>query len=173
MFDIFDLLISLYPQVPVHLLVSLRTRILISLCSCVLACILATLHPHILRFMCPHLHPCILISSGSCVLSYNLVSSHPFIIRLMYCVLVGILASSHPYILGSCNPGASWYTRILIFLRSCILGACWYPCIFISSGSSVRNQNQIKQWFQQKTAFMETNNGCNKFFTKQYIYNEN
>ena len=119
MFDMFD---------------SSHPHILISLWSCVFACILASLHPRILRFMCPRLHPCILISSGSCVLACNLVSSRPPILRLMYSVC--LLVSVHPH--------------ILISLSSCTLGACWrwYLRILISSGSSARtclgNWNQIK-----------------------------
>ena len=108
-------------------------RILISLGSYALACILASLHPHILKFMCPHLHPWILIYSGSCVLACNLISSHPLVLRLMYSVC--LLVSSHPH--------------ILIFLRSCTLRACRYSHILISSGSSVRTS--LGNWSQIKT----------------------
>ena len=100
-----------------HLLVSLYPRIVISLCSCVPTCILASLHPHILWFMCPHLHPCIIISSGLCMLTCNLVSSHSLILSFMYSVY--LLVSSHYH--------------ILISLGSCTLGACWYPRIITSS----------------------------------------
>ena len=93
MFDIFDLFISS------HL------HILISLCSCVLACILASLHPHIFRFICPCLHPWILISSGSCVLACILASSHTYIPRF-------ICVSLYPHI---------------------FMCACLYPCIRTSS----------------------------------------
>ena len=91
--------------------------ILISIGSCVHACILASLHPHILRFICSFSHPCILISLGLCVLACNLVSLHHLILRFTYSVC--LLVSSYPY--------------TLISLGSCILGACWYPRILTSS----------------------------------------
>ena len=123
-----------------HLLVSLYPRIVISLCSCVPTCILASLHPHVLWFMCPHLHPCIIISSGLCMLTCNLVSSHSLILSFMYSVLVGILALSHPHILRFMYSGCllvSSHYHILISLGSCTLGACWYPRILTSSYSQV------------------------------------
>ena len=105
-----------------HLCNSLYPRILISLGSCVRACILAYLHPHILRFvyfrfLLASSHPHILISLGLYVLACNLVSSHPLILRFMYSVC--LLLFLHPY--------------ILISLGLCTLGACWYPRILTSS----------------------------------------
>ena len=105
-----------------HLSNCLYPRILISLGSCVRACILASLHPHILRFMYSRYllissHPHVLIYLGLCVLACNLVSSHPLMLRFMYSVY--LLVSLHPY--------------ILISLSSCTLGACWYPRILTSS----------------------------------------
>ena len=104
MIDMVDLCISSHPpsshsQVSVPLLVSLHPRILISLCSCILACIVTSLHPHILRCMRPHLYPCILISSGSCVVASNLLSLHSLILRLVCSVC--LLVSSGPHILVS------------------------------------------------------------------------
>ena len=109
-------LTSLYPDVRVYLLVSsnpcilifsgswclhLHPCILISSCSGVLGCNLASSHPLIPRLMC-----------SVCLL----VSSHPLhlhIIRFRYsrCFLV----SSHPHILiswSSCTPGGCRYRRI-------------------------------------------------------------
>ena len=105
-----------------HLCNCLYPPILISLISCVHACILASLHPHILKFMYSRyllvsLHPHILISLGLRMLSCNLVSSHPLVLTFMYSVC--LLLSAHPY--------------ILISLGSCTLGACWYPRILTSS----------------------------------------
>ena len=131
------------------MLVSSYPQILISLCSCVFACILVSLHSHILRVMCPNLHPCIFMSSGLYVLPYSIVSSHPLILRLMYSVC--LLVSSHPYILissGSCALTCihaslcpqvcmcfltASYPHILLSLGSCTPGACWYPRILTSS----------------------------------------
>ena len=110
-------------------------RILISLGSCALACILASLHPYILMFVCTCLYPRILTPSYSqvhvpspkslhprilrfvCAYACNLVSSHPLILRLMYSMC--LLVSSH--------------FHVLISLGSCTLGACWYPRILTSS----------------------------------------
>ena len=106
--------------------------ILISIGSCVHACILASLHPHILRFICSFLHPCILISLGLCVLACNLVSSHHLILRFTYCVLLGIFISLYPHILRfmySRSLLVSSHSHILISLGSCTLGGCWYPRI--------------------------------------------
>ena len=94
----------------VCLLLSSSPHILISLCSCMPACIL---HPYILissgSYICPCLHPCILITSGSCVLACTLASSHPHILRFIC---------------------ACWYPRIFTFLYPqvyvCLL-VCPYP----------------------------------------------
>ena len=106
----FDILTCLYLRIfPVHLLASSHPH---TLCSCVLARIIAFLHPLILRFMCPCLHTFILISSGSCVLARILAYSHPHILRFISVSLV----YSHP----------------CIFISSSIC-ACLYPCILTSS----------------------------------------
>ena len=152
MFDLFisshpHILISLYPLYP---------RILISLCSSVIACVLTSLHPDILRFICSHLHPAssypqvrvcllvtshphIILSSGSCIwcacwYPHILTSSYPYVCVLR--LLVGTLTSSHPHILMfvySVCLLVSSQPHILIFLGSYTPGACWYPCILISS----------------------------------------
>ena len=132
------ILASSYPHVRVHWLLSLHTRSLKFLCLCAPACILLSLHPRLLRLMCTCFHPCILISSGLRVLVCNLVSPHLLTLRLMYSVC--LLASSHLHIL-------------------------------ITSSSSVctclGNWNQLKAMVLKiKMAFMETNNGSNKFLTK-------
>ena len=125
-----------------HLCNCLYPRILVSLGSCVRACILASLYPHILRFMyCryllvsshPHilrflrvtLYPHILLSLGSCTLCVCcypriFISSNP---RFIYSR--SLLVSSHPHILiylGSFYSGCflvSSHPHILISLSSC------------------------------------------------------
>ena len=100
MIDMVDLCISSHPpsshsQVSVPLLVSLDPRILISLCSCILACIVTSL---------------ILIFSGACALTCIPASSYRQ-------VRVWLLVTFYPYILlslGLCALCACWYPRILI-----------------------------------------------------------
>ena len=163
-----DILISSYPQV--HLL-----RVVVG--------ILTSSQPHSLVSCTPDAcqYPCILTSSYPQfhvlrVLVGILASSHSHIFRFMYygCLLV----SSHPHILMS--------------LVSCTPGACWYPRIFTSSypqvhvlhvlvdnlasshphianvSSCLENWNQIKTMVLTKKipAFIEANNGSNKFLTK-------
>ena len=99
----------------VHLLVSWDLRILISLCLCVLVCILESLHLYIFRFVCPCLHPCILASSYPQVYVCLLVFSHRqvnvFSIQMNNC----ILASSSSLVLGNC---ASQFENNLQILRT-------------------------------------------------------
>ena len=170
MLDMFDLFISLHP----HILISLGSCALA--CSCVLACILASLHPYILMFVCTCLyvssHSYILISSGSCALTYIPASSYP---QVPMCLLL----SSCPRILislGWCTLGAGWYSRILTS-RYFYVRVLWvlvgilthshphilrFQCsyLFGKLKSDKTNVSNIK------TAFMETNNGSNKFLTK-------
>ena len=110
---------SSHPHVLRFLCTCLYPRILISSCSCVLACILASLHPHVFRFICLCLHPCILLSSGSCVLVCILASSHPHILRF-------ICVSLYPRILASSYPQV--YARLLVSS---------HPHILVSSGLCV------------------------------------
>ena len=126
-----------------HLLESSHPRILISLRSCVLACIFTSLHPHFLRFKRPCLYPCILISSSSCVLACIPAPLHPHTFRF-----TSVSLSSHPCILTSSYPPVhvrlvSSHPRILLFLGFCALASmltssgvlntseCLYFCIFI------------------------------------------
>ena len=130
-----------------HLFISSHPGILISSCSCVLACILTSLHHHIFSsyalayipvFSYPQvcvcllvsLHPHILISSGSYVLACIFASLHPHILRFMcaclYPCILTVLTFS-----GSCVFAcilASSHPHILRFMC-----ACWYPRILTSS----------------------------------------
>ena len=114
-----------------HLLVSSHPCVLISLRSCVLACIFTFLHPHMLGFILPCLYPCILLSSSSCVLACIPAPLHPHILRFISvsisslpcilisscsCVVAGILPSSHPHIFRFM---CAWYPRILVSLSLC------------------------------------------------------
>ena len=108
-----------------HLLLSSHPHILISLCLCVLACILASLHPHVFRFICPCFYSCIIISSGSCVLICILASSHPHILRFMCaCWYPRIFTSSYPQVyvclLVCSHPQVSVF---LIKMNNCILAS--------------------------------------------------
>ena len=77
----------------------LYPRIIISSCSCVLACILASSHPHIPRFMCACWYPHILGSSDLCVL---LVCSHLQVNVFSIPINKRILASLSSLVLGNC-----------------------------------------------------------------------
>ena len=143
--------------VRVYLLASLRPCILTSLCLCVHACIFAFLHPYILRFMCPHLHPCILISSGSYVLASIIVSSHPHILRVMYsgCLLISRILTSR-YL----------YVRVLWVLVGILTHSHLHILRFQCSYLFGKLKSDKTNVSNTKTAFMETNNGSNKFLTK-------
>ena len=74
-----------------YLFMSSHPHILVSLCSCVLACILTSLHPHAHVWLLVSLHPHILISSGFFVLA---VCSHPrvnvFSIWINNCIVASL-----------------------------------------------------------------------------------
>ena len=146
--------------------------------------------------ICSHFHILISLVScapGACRYLLILKSSYPQVHVLR--VLAGILASSHPHILSSIYSGCllvSSHPDILVSLVSCTPGACWYPRIFTSSypqvhvlhvlvdnlasshphianvSSCLENWNQIKTMVLTKKipAFIEANNGSNKFLRK-------
>ena len=180
MFDMFDLFISLHPH------------ILMSLGSCALACILASLYPYVRVYLLASLRPCILASLHPYVCVYMLVSSHSYIlISLGSCALTYIPASSYPQVpmclllsscprilisLGWCTLGAGWYSRILTS-RYFYVRVLWvlvgilthsHPHILRFQGSYLfgKLKSDKTNVSNIKTAFMETNNGSNKFLTK-------
>ena len=112
-----------------HLLVSSHTGFLISLCLCVLACILASLHPRIFRLIYPACIPAS-SSSGWGVLACILASSHPHILRVIIVSLyTRILACSYSQI-QVCFL-VSLHRHILIVSGSCVLVgilASSHPC---------------------------------------------
>ena len=125
-----------------RLLVSSHPHILISLCLCVLACILTSLHSRIFRFISPFLHPYILISSASCELACILASSHPHIIKFICgCLYTRMLISSDLYVFACIL--ASSYPQVYVRLLVCshpqvnVFSTQIINCILASSSSLV------------------------------------
>ena len=153
MFYIFDWFIYSHP------------RILISLGSCALPCILASSYPYVCVYLIVSAHPYILVSSGSYALtcipasSYPqvrvglLVSLHPrILISLGSCVLVGILTSSHPQVHVCVLIGilASSYPQVHV----CLLVSS-HSQILVSSGLRVLASNpQVNVFSVHKNNFI-------------------
>ena len=126
---------SSHPHILRFLCTCLYPRILISLCSCVLSCILTSLHSHIFRFICPCWHPCILISSGSCVLACILTSSHFISSVTCACLYTYVLTSSYPQV----------HMRLSVLSHPHILassGLCVFVSMLTSSCQCVLDTNE-------------------------------
>ena len=183
------------PRSNLHVWYVWLVYILISLGSCALAYIIAFSYPYILMFVCACLYPRILTSAHPQVHVPSLASPYP---QICVCLLVtlhfhtlrfmysGCLQSSQPHILislCSCTPGACWFPRILtssypyvhvLWVLVGILASTHPHMLKFQCLSLFRKLESDKSMvLTKKTAFMETNNGSNKFVTKKYIYNKN